>query len=96
MGTHSAKVVWEKELSSGGREGVGGRGNFKVRTSLFGSFQKAEYRHEVEKFHPHHHQTKAGLLFHPPHTPAPPPHSPEVAQVALAGGESGQTGEDVF
>ena len=37
----------------GGGVGVkGGGGYFKTRFSFFGGFLKAEFCHEVEKFHP--------------------------------------------
>ena len=50
MGSHSAKVVLEKERFFWG--GGGGGGNFKVRISLFGGFPKAELHHEGETFPP--------------------------------------------
>ena len=42
---------WGGAGGGGGGGGVAGM-KFKLGISLLGGFQKAEFRHEVEKFHP--------------------------------------------
>ena len=48
------KWVWQKLYQKGNDSflGRGGGSNFKIRISLFGSFQRAEFGNKAEKFHP--------------------------------------------
>ena len=47
------KLCWESNDSFvGGWGGGGGEENFTIAISLFSGFQKAEFHHEAEQFHP--------------------------------------------
>ena len=97
MGTCSPKSVSEMEpffLGEGGGVAGGGGGDFKIKISLFGSFQKVEFCHEGEKFHPcgrsrsHKSRQKSGRRSSTTKTtttntmaPTPQPHPPPFLKV---------------
>ena len=46
------KLYRKRDEFFGVEGGVGGGGGGQITIFLFGGFQKAEFRHKVEKFHP--------------------------------------------